>query len=137
MTDHQWTFILSYFNLIKSISVKKDYILLILIRRQNFENPSEGNLVPATEKLGHCVLCNATAENSDHISDERHGEMVEIMRRYFKKCREMNFSEMFSIPMGRRGLEEFIRSERATSATSLPAKFLRRLSPKVVTGRVA
>ena len=63
--------------------------------------------------------------------------MVEIMRRYFKKCREMNFSEMFSIPMGRRGLEEFIRSERATSATSLPAKFLRRLYPKVVTGRVA
>ena len=111
---------------------------LTLAHRQNFENPpTEGNIVPATERVGHCVLCNVTAESSDHISDERHGEMVEIMRRYFKKCREMSFSKMFSIPMGRRDLEAFLRAERATSAISPAARFLRRLYPKVVTGKRA
>ena len=106
---------------------------LTLAHRQNFESPSQDNLVPATEKVGHCVLCDVTAENPDHISNERHGEMVEIMRRYFKKCRERSFSKMFSIPMGRRDLQEFLKAERATSPVSPPARFLRRLYPKVVT----
>ena len=107
---------------------------LTLVHRQNFENPPEGNLIPADEKVGHCVLCNVTAESSDHLKDDRHVEMVEIMRRYFKKCREINFAKMFSIPMGRKDLVAFLRTERATSAATPPARFLRRLYPKVVTG---
>ena len=108
---------------------------LTLAHRHNFEKnaPESGDFAPPTQRVNHCVLCNVDAESADHIAEERHFEMVEVMRRYLKRCRETNFAKMFSVPLGRKELLDFLRSEKATAATSPAAKFLRHLFPKVVT----